>query len=441
MTGRQLTTVVVIGLLVISSIGAVAGQSHSSEIPSPAQVSAPPADSYVIEQGSFCQQIDPLSTDETIESFYGYRSHETHPDDVDRAYSSYGTTQLQRDDTSALFLYEGPNGLSLGMVHDRLGGESEGALVTLEVVGLPHESEWAVKDDNYTGETRMDEFERGDGWATASWAYRDGRTDGGALRGGLDGAFAVTVQPGFNDESAFAGSDLPVSGIPEEGGIEAWDVLSGSAETPDRTSLPSLEEPVTIRTGTCGEPSVTYDRTSDGITATITDATPDDRVTLQPTRGTDDGVRFDRLAVTGIDGDASLTFESRFAEVSETPPAGVEPLSYLTITDGSGTADGSATVTVTVDKDRLEERGLDPNEVALYEQRGNEWTAVDTTVSGESDGTYRFDATVTSLSTLAVAPNPDAASAGSIGLVGIGVGLAAGVVLGLGWLATTRGRE
>ncbi|WP_049911678.1 PGF-pre-PGF domain-containing protein [Natrinema limicola] len=440
MTGRYLT-IAVIGMLIIGGIGSAAGHTHSTAVSSSAQMSAPPTDSYVVEQGEFCQPIEPLSSDETIDSFYEYRSHETHPDDVERLYSSYGTTHLQRDDTSTLFLYEGPNGLSLGMVHDRLGGESEGALVTLEAAGLPHESEWVVKDDNYTGETRMDEYERGDGWASASWAYRDGRTDGGALRGGLDGEFAVTVHPRFNEDAAFAGSDLPVSGIPEEGGIEEWDVLSGSAESPDRTSLPSLDEPVTIRTGTCEGPSVTYDRTSDGITATVTNAAPDDPVGVQPTAGTDDGVRFERLELTGIDGDASLTFESRFSELSETPPADVEPLSYLTVAEQSGTDNASAAVSFTVSKDRLEERGLKADEVALYEQRGDEWTAVETTVSDESDGTYHFEADVTSLSRLAVAPNPDAASAGSIGLIGIGVGLAAGAVLGLGWLVTTRARD
>ncbi|MFD1564312.1 PGF-pre-PGF domain-containing protein [Haloarchaeobius amylolyticus] len=440
MTGRRLTIVVLIGMLIVGGIGSAAGQTHSTT-GSSAQVRSPPADSYVVEQGSFCQPIEPLSGDETIESFYEYRSHETHSDDVERRYSSYGTTHLQRDNTSTLFLYEGPDGVSLGTVHDRLGGESPGALVTLEAAGLPHESEWVVKDDNYTGETRMDEYERGDGWASASWAYRDGRTDGGALRGGLDGEFAVTVHPQFNEDAAFAGSDLPVSGIPEEGGIEEWDMLSGSAEDPDRTSLPSLDEPVTIRTGTCEDPSVTYDRTSDGITATVTDASSDDPVGVQPTAGTDDGVRFERLELTDIEGDASLTFESHFSEVSETPPADVEPLSYLTVTEQSGTDNASATVSFTVSKDRLEERGLEADEVALYEQRGDEWTAVETTVSDESGDAYHFEADASSLSRLAVAPNPDAASAGSIGLVGIGVGLAAGAVLGLGWLVTTRARN
>jgi len=439
MTGRYLT-IAVIGLLMIGGIGSAAGQTHSTSGPSE-QLSAPPADSYVVEQGSFCQPIEPLSSDETIKSFYEYRSHETHSDDVERLYSSYGTTHFQHDDTSSLFLYEGPNGLSLGMVHDRLGGESEGALVTLEATGLPHESEWVVKDDNYTGETRMDEYERGDGWASASWAYQDGRTDGGALQGGLDGEFAVTVHPRFNEDAAFASADLPVSGIPESGGIEEWDVLSGSAENPDRASLPSLDDPVTIRTGTCEEPSVTYDRTSDGLTADVTNAAPDDSVGVHPTRGTGNGVRFERIEVTGIDSDASLTFESHFSEVSETPPADVEPLSYLTVTEQSGTSNASATVSFTVSKDRLEERGLEPDEVALYEQRGDEWTAVETTVRNESDGEYHFEADVTSLSRLAVAPNTDAASAGSISLVGIGVGLAAGAVLGLGWLVTARTRD
>lgn len=252
MTVRRILSVVLIGMLLVG-IGSATGHVDLTGASSSTQQRAPPTDSYVVEQGSFCQPIEPLSGNESIESFYEYRSHETHPDDVERLYSSYGTTHLQRDDTSTLFLYEGPNGLSIGTVHDRLGGESEGGLVTLEFTGLPDESEWVVKDDNYTGDTRMDEFDRSDGQASASWAYQDSRTDGGALRGGLDDEFAVTVHPRFNEESAFADADLPVSGLPETGGVETWAVVSGSAENPNRTSLPSLSEPVTIRTGTCTE--------------------------------------------------------------------------------------------------------------------------------------------------------------------------------------------
>lgn len=253
MTVRRILSVVLIGMLLVGGIGSTTGHIDLTGASSSAQQRASTTDSYVIEQGSFCQPIEPLSSDETIESFYEYRSHETHPEGVERFYSSYGTSQLQRDDTSTLFLYEGPDGLSLGMVHDRLGGESKGALVTLEFTGLPKESEWVVKDDNYTGETRMDEFDRSDGRASASWAYQEGRTDGGAIRGGLDGEFAVTVHPRFNEDSEFADADLPVSGLPESDGIEEWAVASGSAENPERTSLPSLDEPVTIRTGTCTE--------------------------------------------------------------------------------------------------------------------------------------------------------------------------------------------
>lgn len=427
--------VVVTALLLVGSAGGVAGQSG----PPIAQAETQSPDTYVVEQGSFCQQIEPLSSGETVESFYEYRSHETHPEGTDRFYSSYGTTHLQRDNTSGLFLHEGPEGLSLVTVHDRLDSESPGGLVTYEIAGLPAESEWVVQDDNYTAETRMDEFDRGDGWTSASWIFQEGRTDGGAIRGGLDGQFAVTVHPGFNEDSAFADrrSELYDPDFDGGGEIERWDVLSGSADDPARTELPSLEEPVTIRTGTCDDPSVTYERTDGGLTATVTDAAPADRVFLQPTRGTDDGVRFDGVELTGLEGEASIGFESRFSELSGSGPDGVEALSYLTIANESGADNASGTVSVTVQQDRLEELGLEPEEVVLYEQTGDGWTEADTTILEETDGAYRLEADVTAPSAVAVAPAPGSGS-DSLGLLGLGAGLAAGAVIGLGWLATSR---
>ncbi|OLZ40428.1 hypothetical protein A6E15_05250 [Natrinema saccharevitans] len=434
------TAAVVVTALLL--VGGVAGQSGANTGPPIAQTAAQPPDTYVVEQGSLCQQIEPLSSGETVESFYEYRSHETHPEGTDRFYSSYGTTHLQRDNTSSLFLHEGPEGLSLVTVHDRLDTETPGGLVTYEIAGLPAESEWVVRDDNYTAETRMDEFDRGDGWTSASWIFQEGRTDGGAIRGGLDGQFAVTVRPGFNEDSAFADSRSELYDPDFDGGgeIERWDILSGAADDPDRTELPSLEEPVTIRSGTCDDPSVTYDRTDGGITATVTDAVPEDRVFLQPTRGTDDGVRFDGVELTGLESEASIGFESRFSELSGSGLDGVEPLSYLTIANESGTANASGTVSVAVRKDRLEEAGLEPEEVVLYERTGDGWTEAETTVLSESDGAYRLEANVTALSTVAVAPAPGSGS-DSLGLLGLGAGLAAGAVVGLGWLATTRLRD
>lgn len=444
MTGRRVAVVAVVGLLLVGSIGGAAQQSPGGAQPTPQ--TAPPTDSYVVEQGSFCEPIEPVSSGETIESFYDYRSHETHrdADDTDRAYSSYGTTELQRDDTSVLFLHEGPNGTSLGTVHDRLEGETTGGLLTLEFVGLPHDNEWAVRDDNYTGETRMDEFDRGDGWASASWAYREGRTDGGAIRGGLDDAFAVTVRPAFNDDAEFASAEWAASDDSElyDGGeIDEWEIVGGSAESPERTTLPSLEEPVTVRTGTCDDPSITYDRTDGGLVATVDGAASDDRIALQPTTGTDDGVRFERVELTGVEGNASVGFESRFSELSGSSPEGVEPLSYLTI-DASETGNASATVTATVEKDRLEEHNLEPEEVTLYEydRDGDEWTETETSISDESEDAYRFTAETTSASTVAVVPDRGSDTTPS-GLYGIGVGIAAGTVLGLGWLVTARVRN
>jgi len=78
---------------------------------------------YQIVQGTQVLSVEPLSGDESVEEFYDYR----HPyvgsrDDPSwgRSFSSVGTTDYQRDDTSILMLYEGPQGVSLVAVHDAL---------------------------------------------------------------------------------------------------------------------------------------------------------------------------------------------------------------------------------------------------------------------------------------------------------------------------------
>ncbi|MDQ2052597.1 PGF-CTERM sorting domain-containing protein [Natronolimnohabitans sp. A-GB9] len=420
MRRSSLSVVAIVFLLVVSGTAGVA-QPTGMETDVDAQLSTQSADSYVVEQGDVCQEIEPLSTSETVESFYDYRNHDTEPEGL---YSSYGTTHLQEDETSILFLHEGTDGMSLVMVHDQLEGDSDGGYVTFDIVGLPGESEWVVENDNYSAETNIDEFHRGDGWAEASWIWRGARTGGGAIQGGLNDEFGVTIQPAFNEDARITheNHDHPDSDFYDEGELEDWEVLSGDADDPDRTTLPSLEEPVTIRTGTCGDPSVTYDRTDDGITASIDGAAADDQIALQPPSGTADNATFEAVEVTGVDGSGTIAFENQQPADLPASPPGVESLSYLTMTSDE-IEDGSATVTVSVDAALLEEHGLEPEDVALYGADGDEWIEGETTVSDESGATYQFTGEVASLEAVTVAEQqePESESESEFPMPGFGV--------------------
>ncbi|THE64911.1 hypothetical protein D8Y22_09835 [Salinadaptatus halalkaliphilus] len=446
-TVLAVVAVLIVGALAGPAGAAVAGTASASTV----QQSA---DSYVVEQGEFCEPIEPLSSSGSVEAFYDYRDHDTHPDGVDRMYSSYGTEHLQESDTSLLFLHQGTDGTSLVMVHDELEGDTAGGVVTFEMAGVPHDAEWVVRNDDYDGDTNRDEFETGDGWASADWAYIQNRTGGGALNGGFDDEFAVTIHPGFNEDANLYDAEVDEEFDDENrtgyggdwwdgGDIEDWEVLSGDAEDPDRGSIPSMDEPVTIRTGTCDGPSVTYERTDDGITVTIDDVRADDTVSLQPTRGTHDGVRFERLETTGLADDTTLTFENdRPSGVSAGDLEGSEALSTVTVTGDDPSQGSSSTVTFSVDSSELDELGIDPDEIALYEvDDDGAWNVSTTEVRADQGGSYQYDAEVDSLEALAVGPHPDAGSVDASPLAGFEVGLTVAIVVLIALFLGTRARR
>ena len=275
-------------------LGAGAG---AAAIGSVAHVGATQSDaepSFVLEQGDRCVELTPLSGDEPVEEFYDYRYPTATYDSVSGSngytYSSEGTTHLQEDNTSILFLYDGPDGLSLVVVHGHLDGEEDnGGVVTFTFEGMPGDADWVVRDDYYTIEgeqapTNHDRWDVDGDTHQIDWGYRFDRTDGGAARG-LGESFEFTIDPAFNDDAALA-EDHPTYGP-----IEAWKALSGDAESPDRVSL-ALDEPVTIRAGTC-EDSAADDPTDtpdDEPTDTPEDQptdTPEDEPTDTPDEPTD----------------------------------------------------------------------------------------------------------------------------------------------------------
>ena len=192
-------------------LGALALPASSVLTASPKKSKAADADSasFVAEQGDQQYEVTALSNGESIEEFYDYHSAEAHT-----------TTDIEQDDVSHLFFWDGPNGLSFVIIHDRRS-DNEGGEVALDFSGLPDQGSWVVRDDNPGN----------DNWYNdrVEWFWNGTRTDGGAFRGGLDSDPEITIDPSFSS------------------GISEWQLLSGDANDPDRTQL-DMKKPLTIRT-------------------------------------------------------------------------------------------------------------------------------------------------------------------------------------------------
>lgn len=161
---------------------------------------------YKITQGDSTYEIEPLSNNnKTAEEFYSY----DHPNNA----SANTPRDLEREDTSQLFLYDGPNGVSLFIIHDEPNTNSGGD-VTLSFTGLPETGDWAVTDDS------------GDSYShqQASWRWYPCCTDGGVFRGGLKDGFEITIDPSFDS------------------GINSW-ILRAADQQPIQLDL---NEPITI---------------------------------------------------------------------------------------------------------------------------------------------------------------------------------------------------
>jgi len=239
--------------------------------------------SYEVVQGDEVFSVEPLEGDEPLEEFYEYR----HPEVGDRddpfwgrSFSSEGTVEYQQDDTSILMLYDGPEGVSLVAVHDRYHENQDagttGGSVSWEVSGLPEDGEWAVIDDDYgwvsehkeqddifyldedhqTGAAGNDGEPPSDVDAMLSWVWLTGRTDGMAFRG-IGSEPSITIDPAFNNESYHRYGDQrrtdeppdrPGMGERYNGSIDEWQLIVPTDDGEyDRISLPSLEEPIEIR--------------------------------------------------------------------------------------------------------------------------------------------------------------------------------------------------
>lgn len=179
----------------------------------------------VLEQGSKRIELEPLQTGQKVEWFYDYDPEYGRPE---------RPMGIEREGVSSLFFFDGRDGLSLVVAHDRPDRGQSGA-VDFEFSGLPEDGSWVVKDDPW-------DFD-GDHSSPPehiAWGWAERYTDGGAFRGGLDDDFDVTIEPAFDEEASKYNEGFDT--------VDSWQVLSGDANDPDRHEL-DKDEPIRVHTG------------------------------------------------------------------------------------------------------------------------------------------------------------------------------------------------
>jgi hypothetical protein len=323
--GRSWLAAVALAVMVVGALAVGPGTATAQE-----------NTTFIVQQGDTCTEVTPLGDgSQSVEEFYNY---EVLNDTAN--YSSLGTTDIQEDQTSQLFVYRGSDGLSLVFLHDEIG-EPYGFVGTADISGLPADGEWAVEDDNYTN--RDDTFNYTATGAHIEWNSNGGRTDGAAFRGlGSANYSTITADIKFND----AVERYPFeewSGSPSDNEIERWIVRSGDGGT---TEL-DINTPVEISPGSCSGGVSTFTATPNGTNATATDtagtatsqSTSTDTQTATDTATPTDTPRpTDTPTATsteGDSGDATAEDESGGA-ATETDAGGLVGTSSPTDTDSSG---------------------------------------------------------------------------------------------------------
>lgn len=239
---------------------------------------------YAIQQGETCTAVRPFEGSVPVTELYEYQLPEKYISEEngavtgsDAPYASAGTQDLQRAHTSIAFLYRGPNGVSLVVVHGKVGADDAGS-VTFRITGLPDEGQWIVKDDLYynpeTGriaDTNYDRWHLDGTEHRIDWTWGSAGTDGGVFRG-LDDEFTITIDPAFNEAAALYNEYY-------EGTVTDWQFLTATADGEiERVSL-ALETPLEITTDGC---------------ATSTPSTPTDTAPEQQTQTQEQDVTIDQ---------------------------------------------------------------------------------------------------------------------------------------------------
>lgn len=170
-----------------------------------------------VTQNGSQYEITPLTYEDsdgnklTINEFYNYYSASAHPP---------ADANVLKGDTSRIFLYEGPNELSLVIIHDKPYSD-DGSYSKRETAynyqGLPESGSWDIQDDE-DGANEYESYSR----KRTKWRWNYKNTDGGAFRDVRDKEFTIS---------------------PDVQGNSEFELLSGSAENPEVYQL-ELFEPV-----------------------------------------------------------------------------------------------------------------------------------------------------------------------------------------------------
>lgn len=233
MRGRRSVAVLVVALAAAPAMAAT-GPGPSTPAQDAASQPPPGERTFAIQQPTvppLATPVEPLGNGERIEDFYGTPLGNS-------------VTGLERPDTSIIFLWDGPEGTSLVVVHDKAYTAGGGA-ATLNFTGypafgvpslgpapaIPGEGSWVVKEapGDFQAPSQPPNV--------ISWSWLEGQNDGGAYRGGMDGAFAVLVEPAFN------GSALEKPRNP--GTIDDWVFLTDDVDDPTEIPL-DMETPLLI---------------------------------------------------------------------------------------------------------------------------------------------------------------------------------------------------
>ncbi|WP_440991874.1 PKD domain-containing protein [Haloarchaeobius baliensis] len=341
-----------------------------------AVATAPPGETVAVSQGDQCWEVSTYGDGgSSVSEFYDYRTPNTTPPGDE--WGSYGTQSMQGNQDSLIAFYEGSQGTSMVLVHDRIGG-AHGGTITFDIFGLPQSGEWAVEDDGYPeSEDNFDYFANGTE-ASIDWKWSGERNDGAAFRGiGATNGSWITIEPGFNEQADKWGSWSWAQG---ENRTEAWylhsadggvqelsrnnDVRVRSGGCPDGASPMATMDETVVQNGGAMEFAVNASSANASITAYEWDWNGDGQVDQRTTSGTvvhefeETGLR--SVTVTVFAEDGSTTSVSDLVVVNETMVAGSSPntetptqtptqTSTPTRTAGGGTDGSPSTSAATTD--------------------------------------------------------------------------------------------
>ena len=323
-------------LLVVSTLSSVGVGAASA-----AAANSSPSTFHVAQNGNCYNVAAYGSGDKTVEEFYDYRKPSNTDPDV-YTYASHGTKKFQKNQTSNLFFYNGSDGYSVVLLHDKLDQDNQdgpnASTITFTFSNMSG-VDWKVRDDNYTdsdGNSQDDNWETDGPEHQVDWMWAPHRTDGGAFSG--IGDKQITIEPQFNSDAAhwnsweYAGDDANKT--------EEWRLLDAGG---NNVSL-DMQSSLTIEKGSCADTT----SPSAALSASPTTVANNEAVSFDASNSTDDGGSGIAEYRWDFDGDGTVDNTTDDATVSHTYESPDTYEASVTVVDGNGN-NGTATETITVE--------------------------------------------------------------------------------------------